>query len=55
MARKRNLQNAVGYMRTSSAANVGQDKDSEKRQRAASRPSPSAAASSSSPCSMIRL
>jgi DNA invertase Pin-like site-specific DNA recombinase len=26
---------AVGYMRTSSAANVGQDKDSDKRQRAA--------------------
>jgi Resolvase, N terminal domain len=26
---------AVGYMRTSSATNVGADKDSEKRQRAA--------------------
>jgi DNA invertase Pin-like site-specific DNA recombinase len=35
MARKRNLEKAVGYVRTSSATNVGQDKDSEKRQRAA--------------------
>jgi len=35
MARKRNLVSAVGYMRTSSASNVGADKDSEKRQRAA--------------------
>ncbi len=35
MARKRNLEKAVGYVRTSSAANVGPDKDSEKRQRAA--------------------
>jgi DNA invertase Pin-like site-specific DNA recombinase len=35
MARKRNLAKAVGYVRTSSAANVGADKDSEKRQRAA--------------------
>ena len=35
MARKRNLVQAVGYLRTSSAANVGADKDSEKRQRAA--------------------
>lgn len=35
MARKRNLVQALGYMRTSSAANVGADKDSEKRQRAA--------------------
>ena len=35
MARKRNLVKAAGYLRTSSAANVGADKDSEKRQRAA--------------------
>jgi DNA invertase Pin-like site-specific DNA recombinase len=35
MASKRNRVEAVGYMRTSSAANVGADKDSEKRQRAA--------------------
>ena len=35
MARKRNLVQAVGYLRTSSATNVGPDKDSEKRQRAA--------------------
>jgi DNA invertase Pin-like site-specific DNA recombinase len=35
MARKRNLVQAVGYLRTSSATNVGADKDSEKRQRAA--------------------
>ena len=35
MARKRNLVQAVGYVRTSSATNVGADKDSEKRQRAA--------------------
>jgi DNA invertase Pin-like site-specific DNA recombinase len=35
MARKRNLVPAVGYVRTSSAANVGQDKDSEPRQRRA--------------------
>ena len=35
MARKRNLVQAVGYMRTSSATNVGPDKDLEKRQRAA--------------------
>jgi predicted site-specific integrase-resolvase len=35
MARKRNLEKAVGYVRTSSAANVGQDKDSERRQSAA--------------------
>lgn len=35
MARKRNLVQAVGYVRTSSAANVGGDKDSEKRQRLA--------------------
>jgi DNA invertase Pin-like site-specific DNA recombinase len=40
-ARSKNLkhrtkrQNVVAYMRTSSAANVGADKDSEKRQRAA--------------------
>jgi DNA invertase Pin-like site-specific DNA recombinase len=35
MARKRNPVSAVGYMRTSSATNVGADKDSEKRQRVA--------------------
>jgi DNA invertase Pin-like site-specific DNA recombinase len=36
MARKgKQLIEAVGYMRTSSATNVGADKDSEKRQRAA--------------------
>jgi DNA invertase Pin-like site-specific DNA recombinase len=35
MARKRNLEKAVGYLRTSSATNVGADKDSEKRQRVA--------------------
>jgi DNA invertase Pin-like site-specific DNA recombinase len=35
MGRKRNLVQAVGYVRTSSAANVGQDKDSERRQRIA--------------------
>jgi DNA invertase Pin-like site-specific DNA recombinase len=35
MARKTKLDKAFGYMRTSSAANVGQDRDSEKRQRAA--------------------
>jgi DNA invertase Pin-like site-specific DNA recombinase len=35
MASKRKRVEAVGYMRTSSAANVGADKDSEKRQRAA--------------------
>jgi len=35
MACKRNLIPAVGYMRTSSASNVGADKDSEKRQRVA--------------------
>jgi DNA invertase Pin-like site-specific DNA recombinase len=34
MARKELVQ-AVAYLRTSSAANVGADKDSEKRQRAA--------------------
>jgi DNA invertase Pin-like site-specific DNA recombinase len=33
LARKRNLVQAVGYLRTSSAANVGHDKDSERRQR----------------------
>src|SRR5215472_16749932 len=33
MARKRNLVQAVGYVRTSSAANVGHDRDSEPRQR----------------------
>ena len=35
MASKRNRLDAVAYMRTSSATNVGLDKDSEKRQRAA--------------------
>jgi DNA invertase Pin-like site-specific DNA recombinase len=35
MSRKRNLVQAVGYLRTSSAANVGRDKDSEPRQRRA--------------------
>jgi DNA invertase Pin-like site-specific DNA recombinase len=35
MASKRNPVQAVAYLRTSSAANVGADKDSEKRQRAA--------------------
>jgi DNA invertase Pin-like site-specific DNA recombinase len=35
MSRKRNLVQAVGYVRTSSAANVGADKDSEPRQRRA--------------------
>jgi DNA invertase Pin-like site-specific DNA recombinase len=35
MAGKRNLVQAVGYVRTSSAANVGEGKDSERRQRLA--------------------
>ncbi len=35
MACKRNLVEAVGYVRTSSTTNVGSDKDSERRQRAA--------------------
>lgn len=35
MARKGKLVEAVAYIRTSSAANVGVDKDSDKRQRAA--------------------
>ncbi len=35
MARKGKLVKAVAYMRTSSATNVGADKDSDKRQRAA--------------------
>jgi hypothetical protein len=35
MAAKGKPQKAVAYLRTSSAANVGADKDSEKRQRAA--------------------
>jgi DNA invertase Pin-like site-specific DNA recombinase len=35
MARKQNRVQAVGYLRTSSAANVGSDKDSERRQRGA--------------------
>jgi hypothetical protein len=35
MAKHRKLVKAVAYMRTSSATNVGADRDSEKRQRAA--------------------
>jgi DNA invertase Pin-like site-specific DNA recombinase len=35
MANKRNRVQAVGYLRTSSATNVGADKDSERRQRSA--------------------
>ena len=35
MAKKGKLVEAVAYIRTSSAANVGSDKDSDKRQRAA--------------------
>jgi DNA invertase Pin-like site-specific DNA recombinase len=35
MTRKGNMTEAVAYIRTSSAANVGPDKDSDKRQRAA--------------------
>jgi len=35
MAKQRKLVEAVAYLRTSSATNVGQDKDSERRQRAA--------------------
>jgi DNA invertase Pin-like site-specific DNA recombinase len=35
MAHKKKLVEAFGYMRTSSATNVGADKDSEQRQRAA--------------------
>ncbi len=35
MARKEKLTESVAYIRTSSAANVGADKDSDKRQRAA--------------------
>jgi DNA invertase Pin-like site-specific DNA recombinase len=35
LARKRNLVQAVGYLRTSSATNAGHDKDSEPRQRRA--------------------
>lgn len=35
MARKRKLVSAVGYLRTSSATNIGRDKDSEPRQRRA--------------------
>jgi DNA invertase Pin-like site-specific DNA recombinase len=35
LSNKKNLVEAVGYMRTSSAANVGDGKDSETRQRAA--------------------
>jgi len=33
--RKQNLVQAVGYVRTSSAGNIGRDKDSERRQRLA--------------------
>jgi hypothetical protein len=33
MASSRNQVEAVGYLRTSSATNVGADKDSERRQR----------------------
>lgn len=35
MARKANRVQAIGYLRTSSATNVGQDKDSDKRQKLA--------------------
>ena len=35
MSRKRKLVEAVAYMRTSTSTNVGEGKDSEKRQRAA--------------------
>jgi len=35
MAKREKIQKVFAYMRTSSAANVGADKDSEKRQRAA--------------------
>ena len=35
MASKAKMVEAVAYIRTSSAANVGADKDSDKRQRAA--------------------
>jgi hypothetical protein len=35
MAAKRNRVEAIGYLRTSSAANVGDGKDSEARQRKA--------------------
>jgi DNA invertase Pin-like site-specific DNA recombinase len=35
MARKGKLLEAIGYMRTSSATNVGEGKDSEARQRKA--------------------
>jgi DNA invertase Pin-like site-specific DNA recombinase len=35
MARKKNLTPAIGYLRTSGAANVGEGKDSEARQRKA--------------------
>jgi DNA invertase Pin-like site-specific DNA recombinase len=35
MGRKQNRVQAVGYVRTSSAANVGADRDSEPRQRRA--------------------
>jgi DNA invertase Pin-like site-specific DNA recombinase len=35
MPRKRNLVQSLGYIRTSSASNIGHDKDSERRQRIA--------------------
>jgi DNA invertase Pin-like site-specific DNA recombinase len=35
MAKPTKLTKAIAYLRTSSAANVGSDKDSDKRQRAA--------------------
>ena len=47
-ARRKNRVKAVAYLRTSSAANVGADKDSETRQRGASNPTRSAPASWSS-------
>ena len=48
------LVQAVAYMRTSSATNVGADKDSEKRQRGAIEAYPSARAWRSSTGSMTR-
>jgi DNA invertase Pin-like site-specific DNA recombinase len=35
LKKRAKIENVVAYLRTSSAANVGADKDSEKRQRAA--------------------
>ena len=35
MAKPTKLTKAIAYLRTSSAANIGSDKDSDKRQRAA--------------------